>query len=50
MCIWKVESNLEESEFKKIDRDKERDELDICKRRFPMWLGVLIVVRFVGIA
>jgi len=39
-----------ESEFWKIDRDNEKDELDTCKRGFPMWLGVLICVRFVGFA
>ncbi len=44
MSIWKEESNFEESEFRKIDRDKERDEVDTCKRGFPTWLGVLICV------
>jgi hypothetical protein len=39
-----------ESEFEKIDRDKERDKFYICKRGFPTWLGVLSCVRFVGSA
>ena len=39
-----------ESEFGKIDRDKERDKLDTCKRGFPTWLGVLSHVRFVDFA
>jgi hypothetical protein len=39
-----------ESEFGKIERDKEMDELDTCKRGFPMWIGVLSCVRFVGFA
>ncbi len=37
-----------ESEFGKIDGDKERDEFEACKRWFPTWMGVLIRERFVG--
>ena len=36
------------SKFGKIDGDKERDELDICKRGFPTLLGILIIAIFVG--
>ncbi len=49
MYVWKEESNLG-SEFGKINRDKERNKLDTCKRVFPTWLGVLSCVRFVGFA
>ena len=39
-----------ESEFRKIDRDKEMDKLYTCKRGFLVWLAVLSCVRFVGFA
>ncbi len=46
--IEKVVKLGKESEFGKIDRDKERDKLYTCNRGFYTWLGVLSCVRFVG--